>query len=41
MGIISVIVRTYDGVETWGVWADPASAHRYAGEPSASNGPAV
>lgn len=35
MGIISVVVRTYDGAETWGVWDDLASAHQYAIKASA------
>lgn len=30
MGIISVVVRTYDGVETWGVWDDIDEARHYA-----------
>ncbi len=30
MGIISVVVRTYDGVETWGVWDDVDEARHYA-----------
>lgn len=30
MGIISVIVRTYDGVDTCGVWDDLASTQQYA-----------
>ncbi len=30
MGIISVIVRTHDGVETWGVWDDVDEARHYA-----------
>lgn len=35
MSIISVVVWTHDGVETWGVWDDLDEAHHYAIETSA------
>ena len=30
MGIISVVVRTYAGIETWGSWDEVEEAHFYA-----------
>ena len=37
MGIISVVVRTHDGTETWGVWDNFDAAHQYAIDSSANS----